>query len=210
MNAVEIEEAVSGLAAAPFEAAEFPFAFLLAFGNKETTVKRLRMGDSNKSDVGGALQRSNIHIAVAPPGETGEMLGRLRASPLTERQKAKFILATDGEQVEAEEIGSGDVLSCRFEELGDNFGFFLPLAGISTVKEVKNNPIDIKATGRLNRLYVQLLKDNADWGSADKRADLNRFMARGVTPRIIFSASRAAATNARFVKRAHSKCTCPP
>ena len=44
--------------------------------------------------------------------------------------------------------------------------------------EVKNNPIDIKATGRLNRLYLQLLKDNADWGTAAKRGDLNRFMAR--------------------------------
>jgi len=178
MNAVEIEEAVSDLAQRPFDAAEFPFAFLAAFGNKDATIKRLRTGDTNKSDVGGVLQRNNIHIAVADPGQTVETLSRLKASPLTERQKAKFILATDGSQVEAEEIGSGEVLSCRYDELGNNFGFFLPLAGISTVAEVKNNPIDIKATSRLNRLYVQLLKDNADWGSADKRGDLNRFMAR--------------------------------
>lgn len=34
MNAVEIEEAVSLLAEAPFYAEEFPYAFLLAFGNK--------------------------------------------------------------------------------------------------------------------------------------------------------------------------------
>lgn len=39
MNAVEIEEAVSGLAAAPFDVAEFPFAFLAAFGNKETWAR---------------------------------------------------------------------------------------------------------------------------------------------------------------------------
>jgi hypothetical protein len=39
MNAVEIEEAVSNLAAAPFDASEFPFAFLAAFGNKQTTDK---------------------------------------------------------------------------------------------------------------------------------------------------------------------------
>jgi hypothetical protein len=38
MNAVEIEEAVSELASAPFDSDEFPFAFLTAFGNKETTV----------------------------------------------------------------------------------------------------------------------------------------------------------------------------
>ena len=37
MNAVEIEEAISALAELPFDAEEFPFAFLLAFGNKVTT-----------------------------------------------------------------------------------------------------------------------------------------------------------------------------
>jgi len=40
MNAVEIEEAVSKLAEAPFEPEAFPYAFLEAFGNKDTTLKR--------------------------------------------------------------------------------------------------------------------------------------------------------------------------
>ena len=64
MNAVEIEEAISALAERPFDAAEFPYAFLEAFGNKETTIKRLRKGESNKSDLGGVLQTNNIHIAI--------------------------------------------------------------------------------------------------------------------------------------------------
>jgi hypothetical protein len=33
----------------------FPYAFLEVFGNKETTIKRLRAGASNKSDLGGVL-----------------------------------------------------------------------------------------------------------------------------------------------------------
>lgn len=41
MNAVEIEEAVPQLADRPFDPATFPYAFLEAFGNKETTIKRL-------------------------------------------------------------------------------------------------------------------------------------------------------------------------
>ena len=53
MNAVEIEAAVSELAAAPYDAAGFPFQFLAAFDKKETTLKRLRKGDTNKSDVVG-------------------------------------------------------------------------------------------------------------------------------------------------------------
>lgn len=50
MNAVEIEEAVSALAGAPFDPVEFPYAFLAAFGTKETTIKRLRVGGNNPSD----------------------------------------------------------------------------------------------------------------------------------------------------------------
>ncbi len=178
MNAVEIEEAISTLAEQVFDAAEFPFAFLTAFGNKETTIKRLRSGASNRSDCGGVLQTSNIHLASCPPGEVGRRLATLRASPATGRAKARFILATDGEVFEAEDLSSGETVACAWRDFPDHFGFFLPLAGISTVKQIRESAFDIKATGRLNRLYVQLLKDNPDWGSAARRPDMNHFMAR--------------------------------
>jgi hypothetical protein len=178
MNAVEIEEAVSALAAAPFDRDEFPFAFLQAFGNKETTLRKLRSGASNKSDVGGVLQTSNIHIAVANTGNVSATLDALRASPATTRAKAKFILATDGETFEAEDLSSGETVACAFPEFPDHFGFFLPLAGITTVKQVRESSFDIRATGRLNKLYVELLKDNPNWGSAERRPDMNHFLAR--------------------------------
>ena len=77
-GAVEIEEAVSALASSPFDAGEFPYAFLAASGNKETTIKRLRSGSSNSSDVSrGVLQRNNIHLAACPPGEVGATLAAL-------------------------------------------------------------------------------------------------------------------------------------
>lgn len=179
MNAVEIEEAVSELAAAPFDAVEFPYAFLAAFGNKDTTIRKLRSGASNGSDVaGGVLQRTNIHIATCAPGAVDATLATLRASPKTAANKAKFILATDGISLAAEDIASGEAIACDYPQFHDHFGFFLPLAGISTVKEIKNNPIDIKATGRLNKLYIELLKDNPDWATDARRPALNQFMAR--------------------------------
>ena len=71
MNAVEIADAVTELAAAPFDAAEFPYQFLRAFDKKETQLKRLRKGDTNRSDVpGGVLLQGNIHISVCSPGKT--------------------------------------------------------------------------------------------------------------------------------------------
>ncbi len=178
MNPVEIEEQISQLAQAPFDAAEFPYAFLEAFGNKETTLKKLRSGASNKSDLGGVLQTNNIHIAVARPGEVTKTLADLKASPATARAKAKFILATDGQTFEAEDLIGGDTVACAYSEFADHFGFFLPLAGITTVKQLRDSSFDIKATGRLNRLYIQLLKDNPEWGTAARRPDMNHFMAR--------------------------------
>jgi len=178
MNAVEIEAAISELVLQPFDAAEFPFAFLEAFGNKATTIKRLRTGSTNKSDIGGVLQTNNIHVAVAESGAVSETLEALKTSPATSRAKAKFILATDGTDFEAEDLQSGDTVACAYQDFPDHFGFFLPLAGISTVKQISDNAFDIRATSRLNKLYVELLKDNPDWGSEDQRHEMNHFMAR--------------------------------
>ena len=179
MNPVEIEQAVSLLTEQPFDGAEFAYAFLAAFGNKDTTLKRLRKGDTNGSDVpAGVLQRNNIHIAVAAPGQVTALLAALRASPATARAKAKFILATDGDTLEAEELAGGETIACALTDLPNHFGFFLPLAGIATVDQIRESSFDIRATSRLNRLYVELLKDNPDWGTAERRHEINHFMAR--------------------------------
>jgi hypothetical protein len=179
MNAVEIADAVTALVEQPFDPVTFPFAFLEAFGNKETTLKKLRSGDSNKSDIGGILQRNNIHLKVCAPGEVARTLTALRESAATARLKAKFILATDGETIEAENLADDDEpIVCAYAEFPDHFGYFLPLAGITTVKQIRESSFDIKATGRLNRLYIELLKDNPEWATAARREDLNHFMAR--------------------------------
>ena len=178
MNAVEIEQAITDLAEQPFDSAEFPYAFLEAFGNKATTIKRLRAGASNKSDLGGVLQTSNIHVLTCDAGRVTQMLADLKASPATAKAKAKFILATDGVDFEAEDLTSGETVACAFKDFPDHFGFFLPLAGISTVRQISENAFDIRATSRLNRLYVELLKDNPEWGTAERRHDMNNLMAR--------------------------------
>jgi len=179
MNAVEIEAALSDLVLQAFDAEEFAFEFLVAFGNKEITLKRLRTGNSNTSDIpNGVLQRNNIHIAVCAANTVGETLNSLAKSPASSKAKAKFVLATDGLTLEAEDLNSGETIACDYAKFPDHFGFFLPLAGISTLKEIKDNPIDVRATGRLNKLYVELLNENPEWASEDRRSDMNHFMAR--------------------------------
>ena len=179
MNAVEIEQAISDLALKPFDAAEFPYSFLAAFGNKEVTLKRLRSGNNNTSDMpGGVLLRNNIHIGTCEAGSVSQTFKALLASAATVKGKAKFVLATDGQTLEAQDLASGEAIACDFEDFPNYFGFLLPLAGISTIKEIKDNPIDVRATGRLNKLYVELLRENPAWAKDERRSDMNHFMAR--------------------------------
>jgi len=156
LNAVEIEEAVSKLVEAAFDAAEFPFAFLEAFGNRDTTIRQLKSGHSNKSDVGGAvLQRNHIHLAVCEIGQVSSKLAELRDSPANAKNKVKFILATDGVDLEAENLISGETVACTYPEVADHFGFFLALAGISTVREIRDRTAQMAwpAPGRSRLIY---------------------------------------------------------
>ena len=180
MNAVEIEQAISDLAERPFDPVEFPFAFLEAFGNRDTTLKKLRSAASNKSDLGGVLQANHIHIKVASPGTVADTLSALRSSPATQnkRHKVRFILATDGIDFEAEDLTTGETVACAYADFPDHFGFFLQLANITTVKPIRENAFDVRATSRLNRLYITLLAENPEWGTAERRHDMNHFMAR--------------------------------
>jgi hypothetical protein len=179
LNAVEIEEAISNLSEQLFDAAAFPYAFLEAFGNKETTIKRLKTPAGNKSDIDGAvLQANNIHIISGSKIDVTAALNKLKSSPATTKQKAKFILATDGNEFQAEDVASGDTVVCNYADFPNHFGFFLPLAGISTVKQISDNAFDIRATSRLNKLYMTLLQDNPAWGTEERRPEMNHFMAR--------------------------------
>jgi hypothetical protein len=56
------------------------------------------------------------------------MLVALKASPATGSLKAKFVLATDGDTLEAEDLGSGDTVVCAYKDFPDHFGFSCRLA----------------------------------------------------------------------------------
>ena len=180
MNAVEIEQAISELADQPYDAAEFPFAFLECFDNSDARSKKLRKGTSNKSDIDGVLQVGNIHIKTCGVGRVPETLTELRDSKATQtkRNKVRFVLATDGQHFEAEDLITGDIVSCTYDDFPNHFVFFWPLAGLSKTKQLSESEFDVRATLRLNKLYVTLRSDNPDWGTPERRHEMNHFMAR--------------------------------
>ena len=173
MNPTEIYDALAEIAAKPFDPNEFPFAFAEATDAAKAAISKLRNGSTNKSDLpGGVLFNKKFHYAPALKGLTDVTLDQLRASKKTKASKPAILIASDGETIAAEHPASGDTLHCTFSELGDHFGFFLPAAGKERYRAVEENPVDVKATGKLARLYDALTKANPDWGSDDRRHEI--------------------------------------
>ncbi|MEQ8405775.1 MAG: lactate dehydrogenase [Oceanicaulis sp.] len=181
MNPTEIADALEAIAAKPFDPEEFPFAFGLATGLDPTTVTKLRPGTRslNRSKLpGGVLMNKKFHYAPAEPGEVDAALELLRAQKANERHKPAVLIATDGEMLAAEHLATGETHRCAFKDLYRHFGFFLPAAGMSRFKAAEENEVDVRATGKLAKLYDALLKKNPDWKSEARRHELNQFMTR--------------------------------
>lgn len=179
MYIADIEEAVSRIAAAPFVPDAFPFDFIAAYDAPPATITRIRNGTQNASDLdGGVLWRQKLHMLVCGEGQVADALARLQASRATTTQKAKFLFATDGVEVAARDIEADDTIFFPFSDIGNRFGFFLPLAGYSRYKAADDNPIDVKAANRLRRLYDALIAENPEWEGDDMRHAMNLFMTR--------------------------------
>lgn len=179
MNPTEIYDALCEIAAKPFNATDFPFDFALAVDVAQAAVAKLRNGSSNKSDIpNGVLLNQKFHYAPAEPSQLDAALVQLKASKKNAKAKPAILITCDGIEVAAFHPASDESLHCKFTELGDNFGFFLPAAGKERYKAVEENPVDIKATGKLARLYDALLKANPDWATEDRRRDMSQLMMR--------------------------------
>lgn len=179
MNPTEIADALDAIAKAKFDPAEFGYAFAQATDNAQATIAKLRAGATNKSDIaGGVLLNGKFHYAPALPGMAADMLDALRVSRRTVKAKPAILIATDGEMIAAEHPKSGETLHCPFTELGTHFSFFLPAAGKERYRAAEENPVDIKATGKLAKLYDALLKANPDWAMPERRHAMNLFMTR--------------------------------
>jgi hypothetical protein len=171
VNAVEIEEAISDLAEQPFDPAAFPYAFLEGF-REQTDDDQAPAQRCVEQVRSGRRSADQQHPHQDLPGGRGQQttLAALKASPATTKAKAKFILATDGKDFQAEDLTSGETSFAPTPTSLITFGFFLPLAGISTVKQIRESAFDIKATGRLNRLYVELAERTTPTGALPSAA----------------------------------------
>jgi hypothetical protein len=179
MNIAEIEIQLSELVKQPFDPDEFALRLLEIYNAPKAALTKLRKGTQNKGEQpGDLLWARKLYLRPATEGQVTQTLDTLKDAKATKAQKPRFLFVTDGREVTALDTKADEPLHCDFTALNDHFDFFLPLAGIDKYEAVKENPADIKATGRLAKFHDEIVRHNPDWNTNGKRHALNQFMTR--------------------------------
>lgn len=93
------------------------------------------------------------------------------------KQKPRFIVVTDFEQVLATDTKLKTNKEFPIGELADQVDFFLPLSGAEIYRVSSDNKADRDAAYKLGELYDLLMVDNPDW-VAQGSHHLNLFLSR--------------------------------
>lgn len=174
MNIAQIEENLQNLTKS-FNKDNFIFDLLLAYGSPKASISRLQNGNLNLSKVEGeiswkkkvffkSVETSNLQTEIA------ELVKQLK-------HDQRFAMVTDFKTLLAVDTKTQDKLDIELTELPKHFDFFLPWAGMEKTQHQNENPADVKAAGKMAKLFDEIKKDNPD-NSPEYVHGLNVFLSR--------------------------------
>ncbi|WKK60361.1 DNA methyltransferase [Sphingobacterium sp. BN32] len=156
----------------------FIYDFLSCFGLSKTTIARLRKGDYNLSKVEGELfYKGKIFFKAEESEKLIHTIDELSKDDKILKQKPRFIIVTDFEQVLATDTKLKTNKEFPIVELADQIDFFLPLSGAEIYRVSTDDKADRDAAYKLAELYDLLVIDNPDW-VAQGSHQLNLFLSR--------------------------------
>jgi hypothetical protein len=196
MNVAEIEMQLSDLVNDSFDPSEFIFRFIEIFQPPKATLTKLRKSWlATDSEL---LWARKLYYRVAESGQSANVVDVLCKQKIAKNKAPRFIISSDGKEFSALDTKIDETLHCDFKNLNDHFDFFFPLAGIARYNAIDENPADIKAAGRLAKFHDEIIRNNPDWHTPEKRHALNQFMTRILF--CLFSEDTGSFTKQLFIK----------
>lgn len=159
----------------------FFFDFLKALKFPATTIKRLKEPNNNRNVATAAgdfalAKQVYFHPSIGG-GSLQDDLKRLLADPNVQKNKIRFFLTTDFVNVVAYDQRVDDWTSFAFQDLRENYEFFLPLTGLyEKPLAYAAHPADVKACEKMGRLYDEIR--NINHYEKEQLHDLNVFLSR--------------------------------
>lgn len=143
--------------------------FMKAYYFSVSAITKIRKGIEKSSVRGCLVQKKSFYFQEVPFGQSVEnafVRAQSSASP-----SERFIIVTDYKKFMARDNNTKMNINVAFNELAEQYEFFLPLCGIEKHQDVVENVADVKAAQKMAELFDEIKKDNldsADWNLTDK------------------------------------------
>lgn len=197
LNIVDIENGLEELVKQNLSPVEYGKGLVALFAPIATT-KRLGTTKANTSDFeNGILWREKLHYVPCKAGELNTVIEKVKSSDKTLKAKVRLVVVNDGSNILVFDRKYNELTDCNIETIKDEPQLFLPLTGQEGFRREEETEVDIKATGKLAKLYDALIEKNPDWLEDDKRHVLNHFITQvifclfaedtGIFPKDIFT-----------------------
>ncbi len=174
MNIAQIEENILNLVES-YTKETFIFELLLAYGLPKASISRLQKGNLNLSKVNGDISwKKKLLFRPVKDTDLFEVISDLSNQC---SQNQRFVIVTDFKTLLAIDTKTDDKLDIELTDLPKHYDFFLPWAGMEKAQLAKENPADVKAAGKMAKLFDEIKKDNPD-NSPEFIHGLNVFLSR--------------------------------
>lgn len=174
MNIAQIEENLQTLIKS-FTKETFIFDLLLAYGSPKASISRLQNGNLNLSKVDGEISwKKKVYFK---PVENSDLHNEVTEIAKQLKHEQRFAIVTDYKTLLAIDTKTQDKLDIELNELPKHFDFFLPWAGMEKAQHANENPADVKAAGKMAKLFDEIKKDNPE-NSPEFIHGMNVFLSR--------------------------------
>jgi type II restriction/modification system DNA methylase subunit YeeA len=159
MNIAQIEDNLQSLIKS-FTKESFIFDLLLAYGSPKASISRLQNGNLNLSKIDGEISwKKKVFFK---PVENADLHNEVTVLAKQLKHEQRFAIVTDYKTLVAIDTKTQDKLDVELNELPKHFDFFLPWAGMEKAQHANENPADVKAAGKMAKLFDEIKKDNPD------------------------------------------------
>ena len=177
MNIAQIEENLSNLIK-NFSKENFIYDLLLAYGLPKATITLLKKGKHNLSKKEGQIiLKKKLFFQESEDQDLHILIDSIKNNEATYRHNPRFIIATDYKTILAIDTKTKDTLDEKVANLNKHFDFFLPWAGMEKASHKNENPADVKASEKMDKIYDEIQKDNRFENEEDLK-NLNIFLSR--------------------------------
>lgn len=159
---------------------EFIYDFLHAYDLPKSTITLLKKNDGKRNIGSGndiALKNKFYFKAIVEGENLEQVFEALKQESIITAQDIRFAIVTDFETMLAYDFKAKELLDTAIDELPNQYGFFLPLAGYEKAVMHSEHPADIRASEKMGQLF-DLIKAQNDLSNPEDVHALNVFLTR--------------------------------